>query len=49
MCCCGLSGALQQYAKMVSVEECRSRYGSLIVDMVQAIIKGKVAKPLFAG
>lgn len=35
--------ALQQYAKMVSVEECRSRYGSLIVDMVQAIIKGKVA------
>ena len=35
--------ALQQYAKMVSIEECRARYGEFIVDMVQAIERGKIA------
>ena len=35
--------ALQQYAKMVSIEECRARYGEFIVDMMQAIERGKIA------
>lgn len=34
--------ALQQYAKMVSVEACRERYAGLITECVDAVIKSKI-------